>query len=317
MKKRILVALIMLVALGGAFALRLVNTYGVYFFDFFIGFLAIFCAYEFSKLLSQNKTPASPVASALFPSLMFAGHSFFFVFNLEFYYYAIIQGSILAFSFLLTFIVYTCLNTQEIQLYRKNNNLNRFKFGILVASKTFLTFLYPSFFLLALMLLNRIDALGIANVEMFGGNLGWIVLIIAFIIPIITDTFAMLGGITFKGPKLCKKISPNKTISGAVTALVLTSGIMIAMYYVFSAFQEINLAFQSLNIQVWHFAILGFFGAIVCQAGDIFESFIKRKAGVKDSGNIFPGHGGFLDRLDSHIFNAPYVLIFFTLLLLI
>lgn len=317
MKKRILVALIMLTVLGGAFALRLIDTYGVYFFDFFVAFLSIFCAYEFSKLISQNKTPASSIASALFPSLMFAGHSVFFVFDLEFYYYVIIQASILAFSFLLTLIVYVCLNSKEAIEYRQNNNLSKFNFGIRIASKTFLTFLYPSMFFLTLMLLNRIDALQNANIALFGGNLGWIVLIVAFTIPIITDTFAMLGGMTFKGPKLCKKISPNKTISGAITALVLTSGVAIAMFYIFSAFDVIKNAFLALNIQVWHFALLGFFGAIVCQAGDIFESFIKRKAGVKDSGNVFPGHGGFLDRLDSHIFNAPYVLTFFLLMILI
>ena len=55
---------------------------------------------------------------------------------------------------------------------------------------------------------------------------------------------------------------------------------------------------------------------MICQLGDIFESYLKRKANIKDSGNIFPGHGGFLDRFDSHIFNAPFILIFFSLLII-
>ena len=121
----------------------------------------------------------------------------------------------------------------------------------------------------------------------------------------------MLCGMLFKGPKLCPKISPNKTISGSICATILTSLVCGAFFYVFNAFGVVANGFSRLGIQVWHFVILGFVGAIVCQLGDLFESFIKRRANVKDSGNIFPGHGGFLDRFDSHIFNAPFVLAFF------
>lgn len=317
MEKRVIVAIIMIAALLGAFALRLINIYGVYIFDLLIGGLSIFCALEFSKLLNETGSPASQMAAGLYPSFMFAGHMFYFVFALDLYIYAIIQLSLLIVAFLITFFVYLSLNTKTIKKTRIENNLGRFKYASKVALKSFLTFIYPSCFLLCLMILNRIDFIANPGVALFSGNLGWIVLTVAFLIPVITDTTAMFGGMLFKGPKLCPKISPKKTVAGAISAVVLTSIITGAIFYVFNAFGTISSGFVTLGIKVWHFILLGFFGAIVCQLGDLFESLIKRKAKVKDSGNIFPGHGGFLDRLDSHIFNAPYVLIFFILAIMI
>lgn len=311
MKKRVIVASILIAVLGGAFALRLINNYGVYFFDLIVAAVCVFCALEFSKLISANGVPASQMAAGIYPSLMFAGHMLFFVFELKPYFYAVIQLSILLATMLTTFIVYLCLKTKQVKTYCEENKINKLAYASRVALKSALTFVYPSCFLLALMLLNRIDAFSSSNVSLFKGNLGWVALIVTFLIPILTDTFAMLCGMLFKGPKLCPKISPNKTISGSICATILTSLVCGAFFYVFNAFGVIANGFSRLGIQVWHFVILGFVGAIVCQLGDLFESFIKRRAKVKDSGNVFPGHGGFLDRFDSHIFNAPFVLAFF------
>lgn len=317
MKKRILVSIIMLVALVAAFAFRLIDIYGAYIFDLFIGALCIFCSLEFSKLLSKMEKPVSQLASGLYPSFMFAGHMFFFVFDLKIYYYAIIQLSILIFAFLVTFLVYLFLNTKDVLLYIKEKKLSRFKFALTISFNSLLTFIYPSLFLLCLMILNRIDMFDSKSIALFAGNLGWIVLTIAFLIPILTDTFAMLGGRALKGPKLCKKISPNKTISGSVVSVLLTSLVVGALYFCFTAITPIASAVKNSNINLWSLIAVGFVGSIVCQLGDLFESFLKRKANVKDSGNVFPGHGGFLDRLDSHIFNAPFVLIFTILTIII
>lgn len=317
MKKRVVVGLILIVALVAAFAFRLIETYGLYIFDLFIGAICIFCAIEASNLLSKCGNPTCQIAAGLYPSFMFAGHMFYFIFSLDIYVYIIIQLSILLVAFSIVFISYLFINSKETILYKKQNNIGRFKLALLISSKTFLTFIYPSFMLLCLMILNRIDAFGGSNILLFGGNLGWILLAAAFMIPIFSDTFAMLGGMAFKGPKLCKKISPNKTISGSVTSILATSLLMGGYYYLLTAFSSINSALAGAGVAVWMFAVLGFFGSIVCQAGDLFESKLKRRANVKDSGNIFPGHGGFLDRLDSHIFNAPFVLIFAILAIII
>ena len=314
MKKRIVVACLMLAILVGAFALRLIDVYGTYLFDALICILSVVCALEFSKLLNQQNRPASVIASGIFPCLIFAGHTICFALGLNLYLYATIQLSILLASFLITTLVYIFVKTKK----QDENDLeqtSRFKFSCRVGLSSFLSFIYPTLFLLALMLLNRIDVL--TEITSFEGNFGWVALVLTFLIPVITDTFAMFGGMLFKGPKLCPKVSPKKTISGAVTAVVLTSAVCGASYFLFNLFPFFANGFAELGIQFWHFIILGFLGSIVCQTGDLFESYIKRKAGVKDSSNLIPGHGGFLDRFDSHIFNAPFVLLFFILIVLI
>ena len=317
MKKRVIVASVLLLLLVGAFAFRLIETYGVYIFDLFIGVICIFCALEMSNLLSKSGLPTSQMAAGIYPSLMFTGHMFYFIFDIDIYIYTIIQLSILIISFLATFLIYLFVNTTYTIKFKKEHNLSRGKFALKISLKSFLTFIYPSFMLLSLMILNRIDEFGGSEINLFKGNLGWVVLTVAFAIPIFSDTFAMLGGIAFKGPKLCKKLSPNKTISGSVISAISTSILMGGLYYLFIAFSKIKAGLSEIGLGLWSFLLLGLLGSIVCQIGDLFESKLKRRAAVKDSGTIFPGHGGFLDRLDSHIFNAPFVLIFFILAIII
>ena len=126
----------------------------------------------------------------------------------------------------------------------------------------------------------------------------------------------MLFGMLLKGPKLCPKTSPNKTISGFVSGVIMTTLVMVALFFVLTSFGDIKTAFDACEIGLVHFAMIGFFGSLVSTAGDLFESFLKRRAMVKDSSNFIPGHGGVLDRLDSHTFNAPFVFFFFFVLLI-
>jgi phosphatidate cytidylyltransferase len=116
------------------------------------------------------------------------------------------------------------------------------------------------------------------------------------------DTFAYLVGISIGKNKLFEKISPKKTIEGFVGGIFFSmiTGILLATYYLYqSIIQWIILAL-----------IIGVFGTL----GDLIESKFKRNAGVKDSGTIMPGHGGFLDRLDSIIFVAPFIYLFYQIL---
>jgi phosphatidate cytidylyltransferase len=124
---------------------------------------------------------------------------------------------------------------------------------------------------------------------------------IALIIQLIamiaaTDIGAYFSGKIIGGAKLAPRISPNKTWAGLLGGM---SCAMAVSYYVHSAQMEV-VAKLAIGAAI---AVLG-------QAGDIFESWLKRRAGVKDSGKILPGHGGLLDRFDGLTLTAPfYVLI--------
>ncbi len=108
-----------------------------------------------------------------------------------------------------------------------------------------------------------------------------------------TDIAAYAAGRTIGGAKIAPSISPQKTWSGLCGAIIATA--LIAALLCYLAIGEVG-ALAPLT---------GGLVAIVAQAGDFFESWLKRRANVKDSGRIFPGHGGMLDRIDGMIFAAP------------
>jgi phosphatidate cytidylyltransferase len=176
--------------------------------------------------------------------------------------------------------------------------------------KTILACIYPTFFFGFMLMINHLDA--IAGVKYF--SLIIIVLIVA--ITMLTDTFAYLVGSKLRGPKLCPKISPNKTISGAIGGLI--GGVIGAMLVFWLANAKIFSGILSMyNLAWWHFLLIGLFGSVLGQVGDIFESFLKRRAMIKDSGKLFPGHGGIMDRMDGNIFNAFLSLVAFMLIFLV
>jgi phosphatidate cytidylyltransferase len=109
---------------------------------------------------------------------------------------------------------------------------------------------------------------------------------------IASDVGGFIVGKTFKGPKLTK-ISPNKTYSGAIGSFLFTFLILSIFIFIFKVKFSYNVA------------ILAFFTSLSCQIGDLFFSFLKRKAQIKDTGNFLPGHGGILDRVDGMLFGVP------------
>lgn len=119
-----------------------------------------------------------------------------------------------------------------------------------------------------------------------------------------TDTFAYFTGITAGKTKILPKISPKKSLEGSIGGVV---GCMAATSLFGLYFNDI------LRIPIVHFAVLGFICGVISQLGDWSASAIKRWAGIKDFGNIMPGHGGVLDRLDSILFVAPAVYIYVSL----
>ena len=121
----------------------------------------------------------------------------------------------------------------------------------------------------------------------------------------LSDIGGYIFGKIFKGKKL-SKISPNKTYSGAIGSVVL-SCVSLPLINLLQGLilDKILISFLELN-----FLIITILISIICQIGDIFVSFLKRKINIKDISNILPGHGGVLDRIDGLIF----VLIFCSLL---
>ena len=117
-------------------------------------------------------------------------------------------------------------------------------------------------------------------------------------VVIISDTMSYFFGSLFGRTKLKIKASPNKTWEGFIGGLFCS---LLFSYVSFNSIQEI--------LPFWKTILLGFIIPIFGLFGDIAQSNIKRKAGVKDSGNIIPGHGGLFDRLDSAIGSSFVVLI--------
>ena len=128
-----------------------------------------------------------------------------------------------------------------------------------------------------------------------------IILFILLIGCVASDIGGFIFGKLFKGPKITK-ISPNKTYSGSIGSILSTT-LVVSFLFMFYL--------QNFNYKIILIAITT---SIFCQLGDLFFSYLKRKANLKDTGKFFPGHGGVLDRLDGIFLGIPFG--FLTLILL-
>lgn len=135
------------------------------------------------------------------------------------------------------------------------------------------------------------------------------IIISIFILIWTNDTFAFIVGKSIGKRKLFEKISPKKTIEGFIGGVLFA---MLASFFISKYYFEPKDYYFKKSVIIWMTIalIVGVFGTI----GDLIESKFKRIAGVKDSGIIMPGHGGILDRLDSVIFVAPIVFLFYQIL---
>jgi len=131
----------------------------------------------------------------------------------------------------------------------------------------------------------------------------WLIFIGAWI----TDTFAYFTGVAI-GKRKLTAVSPKKTLEGSIggiagcIASTVIYGILIGNYIE--------------GIPLYHFAAIGALNGVLSQVGDLAASAVKRHAGIKDYGNIMPGHGGVLDRVDSILFTAPAVYLYIIILII-
>jgi phosphatidate cytidylyltransferase len=143
---------------------------------------------------------------------------------------------------------------------------------------------------IAMIWLRRMDA-----------GLSWTLLL--FTVTWFADIFAFVTGSIFKGPKLWPRYSPNKTWAGffgGLVAAALGAVGIVALSRALPALPDLHLAWPTA-------AAIGLLGGLATMAGDLWESMLKRRFGVKDSGDLIPGHGGMLDRVDGLMFAAIVV----------
>lgn len=118
-------------------------------------------------------------------------------------------------------------------------------------------------------------------------------LLTLFVMVWVSDVGAFMVGITAGRHKLFERLSPKKTWEGCIGGVVLTAAVGALMGH---------LLFDG---HIWQWAVIGLLTSVSAVLGDLFESMIKRSIGIKDSGNVIPGHGGMLDRFDAFLFAAP------------
>ena len=173
-----------------------------------------------------------------------------------------------------------------ISFFELNNLVNKIwkKNGLLKSSINIICFLYLFFFTYS-------------AYELYNIKLNLIIFII--LVCIFSDIGGYIIGKSIGGKKLTK-ISPNKTISGSIGSFTF-SLIPIIIFYLKYGFSK--------NTGLIFLVIFCLFTSLTCQLGDLLISYFKRKAKVKDTGTILPGHGGLLDRIDGIIFAVPLIFI--------
>ena len=166
-------------------------------------------------------------------------------------------------------------------------------------STTILGFVYCGWFpshLLFLRGLNAENYQGFLKLNVQNDGLGYVMFL--FVTVLLTDIGCYYFGKKFGKHKLAPVVSPKKTIEGSI------GGVFCAIVGAFIVGHVINLAW-------YHCLIAGVLLTVFAQIGDLSESLIKRDAGVKDSGTLLPGHGGFLDRTDGYVFTIPLAFYYF------
>lgn len=142
-------------------------------------------------------------------------------------------------------------------------------------------------------------------IAFYFGEYNWNILLAIMIFAWSNDSFAYLFGSLFGKTKLFERISPKKSWEGFIGGIVGTILFSYIVYLLFPMWSKQDVAYL-------HYLILAIITAVVSTFGDLAESLIKRSLNVKDTGNILPGHGGFLDRFDGLIFSFPAAALYLT-----
>lgn len=309
MKTRLTTGIFIIIGLALALASRLISTY---IFDFLFTIIGIIACVEVTRAFQKNNKYVPITLSATFPIILYIGLLIGVLNDRPFYFFLIYYLCAIIIYFIFGWLwAYLFRDDSLIEINNGSKTMNFNKFATQKGLFTVLNLIYPGFLLTTMYFINNFEKL--SGVSELGDNFGillWFFIILIFVTSILTDTFAFVVGSMFKGPKLCTKISPNKTISGAVGGVVFSLIGTLGLFLVFNTNSGFATIFESLGGNVWTLIILGVLCSIFTQLGDILASLIKRKCYIKDYGTILPGHGGVMDRIDGQIMNMAFMLVF-------
>ncbi len=159
-------------------------------------------------------------------------------------------------------------------------------------------------FIISAMLLISIAMGSLVLLNESGGEHGLMYLIMGLCGAWLADSGAYFVGTFFGRHKLCPEVSPKKTIEGFVGGIAVTGLLFMLINFVYAKI-FMNVSDHSVAVNYPEVCLLGMILAVVGTVGDLSASVLKRQCGIKDYGNIMPGHGGLMDRFDSVIFVAP------------
>ena len=316
-KLRIVSGVIILFALVGIFLLRMVSEYV---FDLLIGIVAIFSAFEVENLLHKMDRPTWTSVIGFFPIVCFASLILAIQSDLSFYHYILIAFGVLAFLFLLMLLLPVMFSKWGNKCRVKDEYASSLKYYAFVkAMNTVFVCLWPVFLMSFAFLINHFNGLGMPNAETYTNTLhvdiGLLGLIMMITTSVFADVFAMLAGRFIGGPKISlTKLGPGKSWIGLFSGILGATIGACVVFAIFNSFESYNVMFDSQGISFVSFLLGGFFCGIFTMLGDIFSSFFKRKAVVKDFSNLIPGHGGVMDRCNGLTLNAVMVFIVFIIM---
>lgn len=264
-------------------------TVGSFLFDLFILGMAMISTYEYVRAFSGKPVVGDSVSEEFKGKLITSEKVIVMCYPVAVYMAFTFKGLGWAFGAMLA--TFLCLLSLLV--------FDHEKITLESIGMSLFAMVYPSTILISLLVLNRTST-----------SIG--PLLLPFAISPFADTFAYFVGSTIRGKKLCPSISPKKTISGGVGGLV---GGVIASLLVYFIFIERGEYVSTTWVEILMFALAGLLGAVLTEFGDLVESVIKRKLGIKDMGNILPGHGGMSDRIDGLTFTAPAVAFVFAIII--
>lgn len=316
-KQRLLTSVLIVAVLAIAFVARL---WTLYIFDLLMLSLSVMAAVEIARALERQGKYTNFMAVATMPVALYVLITIVLVANLQWQYLLIMLLAAILFYFVLVMLItlFAKKTTEKEMIKYGIEDVKPLSYAVDKAIYSISVLIYPVLLFMALILLNHFYELNF--IVSLGQNFKvftWFMLLSVFVVTMMTDTMAYLVGSTFKGPKLCPLISPNKTISGALGGLFGGVGGGMALYGLFTINSTFKLEMSVVGCNWWILLSIFLLGSIVTQIGDILASAIKRKSRVKDYGTIFPGHGGVMDRMDGNIFNSILTLVSFMLIFLV